>query len=107
MITLLLHHVLVKPNDVKEVDDVIRSARAAGLAVELDKREQKAVERGVVVQIGPTAFKDYGRDPDIIKVGETVVFARYGGKEIKDNGETFLLLNDEDVLCTIKEENNE
>lgn len=102
-IELLLHTVLVKPEKVEETDEVIRRARAAGLAVQLDKREEKAVEYGTVVHVGPTAFKDYGRDPDILNIGDKVTFAKYAGKAIKYKEENFLILNDQDVLAIIKE----
>ncbi len=104
-VTLLLHTILVKPVKVEEQDEMIRRARELGIHVELDKREQKAVEHGHVVQVGPTAFKAFGREPDILKVGDKVSFAKYAGKEIKINGETLLILNDEDILCVIGEDN--
>lgn len=104
MIKLLLHHVLVIPEDVTEIDDVYRKAKAAGIHLDIDKREKKAVEFATVVSVGPTAFKDYGRDNSIIKEGDRISFAKYAGKEIIDNGITYLLLNDEDVLAVITKE---
>ena len=104
-IKLLLHHVLVKASQVDETDEVIRRAKAAGIQVQLDQREKKAVEYGTVLQVGPTAFKDYGRGPDILKVGDTVSFAKYAGKAVKDKDQEYLLLNDEDVLCVIGDDN--
>lgn len=100
-IKLLLHHVLVKPDKMEEADETIRRARESGLIVQLDKREQKAIEFGTVLSVGPTAFKDYGRGPDILKEGDRVSFAKYAGKEIKDNGVDLLILNDQDVLCIV------
>ena len=58
-IELLLHTVLIKPDRVEDTDEVIRRAKAAGIEVKLDKREEKAVEYGTVIQVGPTAFKDF------------------------------------------------
>lgn len=103
-IELLLHTVLVKPDKVEEADEVIKRARAAGLQVQLDKREEKAIEYGTVISVGPTAFKDYGRDPDILKGGDRISFVKYSGKPITANGETYLIMNDADVLCIIREE---
>ncbi len=101
MIKLLLHHVLVKADKVEEADEIYRRAKAAGIQLQLDKREQVAVEYGVVVDVGPTAFKDYGRDPSIISKGDRISFAKYAGKRIKDGEEEYLLLNDEDCLCVV------
>ena len=104
-IKLLLHHILVKAQSVEDTDEVVRRARAAGIEVQLDAREKKAVEYGTVVQVGPTAFKDYGRGPDILKVGDKVSFAKYAGKEVNYKEDSFLILNDEDILCVIGEDN--
>ena len=103
MIKILLHHILVKLDDATEADDTYKRAKAAGIMLELDKREQAAVEYGTVVQVGPTAFKDLGRDPTILKEGDRISFARYSGKSIKDSdGSEYLLLNDQDVLVVIE-----
>ena len=103
-ITLLLHTVLVKPDSVEETDEVLRRAKAAGIELKLDKREEKAVEFGTVVSVGPTAFKDYGRSPDILKEGDYVTYAKYAGKEIKHKGNTYLILNDQDVIAKLDKE---
>ena len=103
MIKILLHHILVKLDDATEADDTYKRAKAAGIMLELDKREQASVEYGTVVDIGPTAFTDLGRDPTILKEGDRISFARYSGKSIKDSdGTEYLLLNDQDVLVVIE-----
>ena len=103
MIKILLHHILVKLDDAIEADQDLKRAKAAGIILELDKREQAAVEYGTVVKIGPTAFKDLGRDPTILKEGDRISFARYSGKSLKDSdGTEYLLLNDQDVLVVIE-----
>lgn len=104
MIEVLLHRVLVKPDKVEDTDEVIRKARAAGIEVKLDKREEKAVEFGTVLQVGSTAFKDYGASPDLLKEGDYVTYAKYAGKEIKYKGELYLILNDEDVIAKVPKE---
>ena len=100
---VMLHRILVKPEKVEESDDLIRRARAAGLQVQLDKREEKAVEVGFVEQVGPTAFKDYGQDPYVLPIGSKVVFAKYAGKEVKVGDITYLILNDEDIVAILEE----
>ena len=104
MIKLLLHHLLVKLDEATEADEVYRQAKQAGIILELDKREQKAVEYGTVVQVGPTAFIDYGRSPDIVKVGDRISLNRYAGKSVKDvDGQEYVIANDQDVLCIIED----
>lgn len=103
-IKILLHHILIKLDEATEADDVYRRAKAAGIHIELDKREQKAVEYGTVVSVGPTAFLDYGRNPDILKAGDRVSISRYSGKEIKDvDGQSYVIVNDSDVLALFED----
>ena len=102
MIKILLHHILVKLDDATEADEVYKRAKAAGLHLELDKREKQAVEYGTIIQVGPTAYTDLVRDPSIVKVGDRVSVTRYSGKKIVDsNDEEYMLFNDSDVLCVI------
>lgn len=105
MIKPILHRVLVKPDNVEDADDVIRSARAAGLQVQLDKREQAAIEIGTVVLVGRTAYKEFGTtaEEEGVKVGTKIFFAKYAGKAVKDGEEKFLILNDEDVIGVIEQ----
>lgn len=97
MIKLLLHHILVKLDEPE-----LKTQSGIILAVD-EKKERKAVEYGIVVQVGPTAFIDHGRSPDIVAVGDKICLNRYSGKEVVDSDDTsYLILNDQDVLCVIE-----
>ena len=89
----ILHRLLVKPDEVE-------TKTKGGIILAIDeKREQAAAERGTVVAVGDTCFKDYGADSDLIKVGDRVYFARYAGKKVTDADEqSYILLNDEDIV---------
>ena len=95
------HRLLIKPEKIEDVDETFRNAKKAGLYIpEMEARkEQVAVDRGTVVAIGSTAFKDFGGTP-WCSVGDKVAYTRYGGKLLKDsNGEEYIILNDEDLVC--------
>jgi len=98
LIIPLLHTILVKPEQVET-----KTQGGIILPEMLTEKERKAVERGTVVSVGPRAFIDYGRSPDILSKGDVITYARYAGKEIKDGEDTYLLVNDIDVLALIKE----
>lgn len=104
MIKPILHRILVKPDNVEDADDVIRSARQSGLVVQLDKREQAAVELGSVVLVGDTSYKEFGTTAEAQGVvpGAKVFFAKYAGKSVKDGDEKYLMLNDEDIIGVIE-----
>ena len=96
-IKLLLHTVLVKLDEVE-------LKTASGIILQIDeKKERKAVEYGTVIQVGPTAFNDYGRSPDCLKVGDRISLNRYSGKSIVDSDDTeYVIVNDVDILCILE-----
>ena len=105
MIKPLLHRILVKQDKLEEKDEAFASARRAGIMIaDLEqKREQAAIDTGVVVDIGPTAFKDFGLAEPPFKIGDSIVYAKYGGKVIVDpeTKEKYVALNDEDCICKL------
>lgn len=102
----ILHRILVRPDMLEEVDEVFKRAKAAGLAFDFNEREreQAAIDTGVVVDMGPTAFKDFGAD-NPLSVGDRVVYAKYGGKAIvhPETRVKYVALNDEDIIAIFKE----
>ena len=93
-----------------EQNDAYRRAKQIGLVLagEDPKREQLGVDTGIVQEVGPTAFKDYGGDP-WCKVGDKVAFAKHTGKAFpKENaeGETeyWIVFNDEDIIAVLRDE---
>lgn len=100
MINPVLHRVIVKPINVEESDELLKRARAAGIELQLNAREQKAVEVGIVQSVGNTAYEAWNTLPEDegVVVGAKVIFAKYAGKEVKDGEETLLILNDEDIV---------
>ncbi len=110
MIVPLGHRLLVKPQKIEEIDEAYAAAERLGLEIAGTEktREQAAVEKGVVVAIGTTAFKDFGGEP-WCSVGDLVGFTRYGGRFIEDpdSKEKYILLNDEDLICRYAGETNE
>ncbi|MGB9608541.1 MAG: co-chaperone GroES, partial [bacterium] len=58
---------------------------------------------GVVVAVGEGKLLENGqRVPLSVKVGDRVVFSKYGGTEVEIDGEEYIIL-DEDSIYAIKE----
>jgi len=66
-----------------------------------EDRTRGAMIEGTVVAIGPLAFKDEMNPSGLewYKVGDRVIFVKYGGKTIKYDGELFNVFRYEDVMC--------
>jgi chaperonin GroES len=74
---------------------------ASGIVIP-DTAKEKPQE-GTVLAVGPGRFDDKGsRIPVDVKVGDTVVYSKYGGTEIKYAGEEYLVLSARDVLAVIE-----
>ena len=106
MIKPLLHRIIVKQRKLEEVDQTLKRARAAGIVIAEHGdtiRAQAGVDKGVVIAIGPTAYRDFNTETPI-KVGDIVVFAKFSGKIIQDpeDEEEYVALNDEDIVAIIK-----
>lgn len=107
MIKPILHRILVKPVEIDEKDVAYAAAKRMGLeVVKTEKeREQAAIDEGIVVDFGPTAFLAFETTNPLAK-GNKVVYARYAGKVIEDpvDKTKYVALNDEDVIAIITEE---
>lgn len=57
-------------------------------------------QEGEVIAVGPGKIGEDGkRIPMDVKVGDTVVYTKYGGTEIKVDGEEVIILRESDVLA--------
>ena len=72
---------------------------ASGLVIP-DSAKEKPQE-GEVLAVGPGRFEDGQRLPLDIKVGDKVIYSKYGGTEVKYNGEEYLILSARDVLAVV------
>jgi len=75
---------------------------ASGLVIP-DTAKEKPQE-GEVLAVGPGRFNESGnqRVPLDISKGDVVVFSKYGGTEVKYNGEDYLILSARDVLAVVE-----
>ena len=73
---------------------------ASGLVIP-DTAKEKPQE-GIVLAVGPGRFEDGTRVPLDVKVGDKVLYSKYGGTEVKYSGEEYLVLSARDVLAVIE-----
>lgn len=95
------YRILVKPDAVEE------TYGESKLVVVEDKRIAKAANvKGTVVAMGSLAYKGFAEDPTPwCEVGDRVLYSQYAGKFIEDpiTEEEYVILNDEDIIATIRE----
>ena len=67
-----------------------------------DSAKEKPAE-GEIVAVGPGKLNDAGERVAIdLAVGDRVLFSKYGGTEVKLDGEDFLIMREDDILGVIQ-----
>jgi chaperonin GroES len=84
--------IVVKPSEEEETT-------VSGIVIP-DTAKEKPQE-GSVVAVGPGRFEDGNRVPLDVAVGDTVIYSKYGGTEVKVEGDEYLILSARDVLAVI------
>jgi chaperonin GroES len=86
--------IIVKPGEAEQTT-------VSGLVIPDTAKEKP--QQGEVLAVGPGRRSDQTGDliPVDVKVGDTVVYSKYGGTEITDGGDELLILNARDVLAVV------
>jgi len=85
--------VVVRPNEAEET--------TAGGIVLPDAAKEKQ-QRGTVLAVGPGRLLDSGERCAVsVKVGDQVLFGKYGGTEIEVDGEEVKILRESDILAKL------
>ncbi len=86
--------IVVKPKD----EDT--QTTPSGLVIPDTAKEKPQL--GDVLSVGPGDFQDGARVPMDVEVGDIVVYSKYGGTEVKYEGEEYLILSSRDVLAVLR-----
>ena len=84
--------IVVKANEAE-------TTTASGLVIP-DTAKEKPQE-GTVVAVGPGRFDDGVRVPMDVKVGDVVLYSKYGGTEVRNGNEELLVLSARDILAIV------
>ena len=86
--------VLVEPAEEKEV-------KKGGIIIP-DSAKEKPTE-GIVIALGTGKTDDNGKKvPFEVKKGDRVLVSKYGGTEIKLDGEEIIIMSEDDVLAVVE-----
>ncbi|MEY4434762.1 MAG: hypothetical protein RIR16_802 [Actinomycetota bacterium] len=85
--------IVVRPVEAEQVT-------ASGLVIPDTAKERP--QEAEVIAVGPGRVDDAGkRIPVDVNVGDKVIFSKYGGTELKYDGEEYLILSARDVLAVV------
>lgn len=85
--------VVVKPGEGEE-------KTASGLVIP-DTAKEKPQE-GEVIAVGTGRYEDGKYVPMGVKEGDKIIYSKYGGTEVKVEGEEYLILSERDILAVFE-----
>jgi chaperonin GroES len=94
---------MLKPLGDRIIVEAITAEEVTKGGIVLPDTAKEKPQEGNVVAVGPGKLLDNGKlAPMEVKVGDRVVYSKYGGSEIKINGSEFVVLRQDDVLGIVE-----
>ncbi len=95
--------VVLKPLEDRIVVQPLEAEQTTASGLVIPDTAKEKPQEGTVLAVGPGRFDDKGdRVPLDVKVGDVVLYSKYGGTEVKYNNEEYLVLSARDVLAVVE-----
>lgn len=95
--------VTIKPLEDRIVVQANEAETTTASGIVIPDTAKEKPQEGTVIAVGPGRYDDNGkRIPVDVKVGDTVLYSKYGGTEVKHLGDEYLVLSARDVLAVIE-----
>lgn len=93
----------LKPLGNRVVIEPIEQEEVTAGGIVLPETAKEKPQKGKILSVGPGARdKDGKLLPMDVKVGDTVLFAKYAGTEVKVDGKKLLILKEDDILAIVE-----
>jgi chaperonin GroES len=93
-LTPLSNRVILEPFEEEKVTK-------SGIVIPESSGKERPV-RGTVIAVGPGKMNDKGeRAPMSVKVGDSVLFKKYGPDEVELEGKKYLVADEDDIVAVI------
>jgi chaperonin GroES len=94
--------VAIKPLEDRVLVQAVEAETTTASGIVIPDTAKEKPQEGIVLAVGPGRFEDGTRVPLDVKVGDKVLYSKYGGTEVKYGGEEYLVLSARDVLAVIE-----
>ena len=92
----------LKPLEDRVIIKTVESEDMTASGIVLPDSAQEKPQRGKVVAVGEGKVDDNGkRIPLDVKKGDEVIYSKYGGTEVKIDGEELLIMKASDILAKV------
>ncbi len=94
--------VSIKPLEDRVVIQTVEAEQTTSFGLVLPDTAKEKPQEGKVVAVGPGRINDNGkRVPVDVAEGDLVIYSKYGGTEVKYDGEEYLILSARDILAVV------
>lgn len=95
--------VSIKPLEDRIVIQQLEAETTTASGLVLPDTAKEKPQEGKVLAVGPGRVNDQGnRVPVNVKVGDVVIYSKYGGTEIKYGADEYIILSSRDVLAVVE-----
>ncbi len=95
--------VTIKPLEDRIVVQANEAETTTASGIVIPDTAKEKPQEGTVIAVGPGRVDDNGkRVPIDVKVGDVVLYSKYGGTEVKYGQDEYLVLSARDVLAVIE-----
>jgi chaperonin GroES len=92
----------LRPLDDRVVVEPLESEEKTAGGIVLPDTAKEKPQRGTVVSVGPGRLLDNGQRGELsVQVGDEVIYGKYGGTDIKINGDEVKILRESDILAKV------
>ena len=93
----------IKPLEDRIVIRQVEAERTTASGLVIPDTAKEKPQEGEVIAVGPGRIDDNGnRVPMDVSEGDTVIYSRYGGTDVKYAGEEYVILSARDVLAVVE-----
>ncbi len=93
----------LKPLGNRMVVEPLEAEEVTAGGIVLPETAKEKPQKGLVLSIGPGERDDKGKRIEMdVQAGDTVLFAKYAGTEIKLDGKKLLILKESDILAIVE-----
>lgn len=94
----------IKPLDDRVVVEVLNDTEQTAGGIYLPETAREKPQKGVVLAVGPGRLMENGNRVQMsVKVGDKVLYAKYGGTDLKFGPKEVKILSEKDILGVIEE----
>ncbi len=95
--------VSIKPLEDRVVLQQVKAEKVTSSGLVIPDAATEKPNEGIVIAVGPGRLDDKGNHMPIgVKVGDVVIYSKFGGTEVKYDGEEYLIMSVSDLVAVVE-----